>query len=261
MVNIKDVARSVGTFLPSLDMYGGSVRTDPARFPRTKEGAIISILCFGAAIALVVYDSVKLYNAAMSSLTDSGFHTVTIGTDYVRFNGFFVDSETSQVINADDGRWDLPTLMVECQSNVRFYNKGARPISKVQVVDNNGIHQALSSDLASPQVAQGVYKRVSAPLGSQNRDVSMVQGTAEVAPPRLLPTAAPRPPSDRQRPPRRRTSTSSGRSGCGSSRPALTHSRHALARACIHPCLCSCPPSSVATSRCLSREEGQDVSG
>ena len=154
LVDVKGMARKFGENLPRLDMYGGSVRTDPARFPRTAEGAIISVLAFGAAIALVVYDSAKLYNAATSALTDSGFHTVSIATDYVRFNGFFIDSETGEAMHADDGRWDVPTLMVECQSNVLFYNKNTPPIYKVQVVDNNGNHKTLSSDLGPAHVSQ-----------------------------------------------------------------------------------------------------------
>lgn len=42
--DFKTVLKWIWRHLPKLDMFGESVLTDPARFPKTREGAIISLL-------------------------------------------------------------------------------------------------------------------------------------------------------------------------------------------------------------------------
>lgn len=37
------------------------------------------------------------------------------------------------MINAGDGRWDLPTLMLQAQSKIQFFNEDSRKMFKIEV--------------------------------------------------------------------------------------------------------------------------------
>ena len=50
--------------IPLFDLYGDAIKTDPSRFPRTVEGAFLSVICVGIVIALILVDIVKLNIAA-----------------------------------------------------------------------------------------------------------------------------------------------------------------------------------------------------
>jgi hypothetical protein len=50
--------------VPSIDLYGDAVQTDPARFHRTYEGACVSVLCIGVTITLIVLDIIRLSTSA-----------------------------------------------------------------------------------------------------------------------------------------------------------------------------------------------------
>ena len=169
--DIKSVIRLLMRHLPRLDLYGGAVRSDPARYPKSHIGALVSILCFGAAIALVALNASRLYGAAMAQTDDGVSNIVSMGTEYIKFNAFIRDPETGELTGADDGRWDLPALMIECSSNIEFFNRDARKLHKIEVRDNNGNHRSLTSSRTPTPVASGLYKKVPVSRGSVNLDL------------------------------------------------------------------------------------------
>jgi hypothetical protein len=61
--------------IPSIDLYGEAVLTDPARFHRTYEGACVSVVCIGVTITLIVLDIIRLSTAAAGGeVSDLGFY-------------------------------------------------------------------------------------------------------------------------------------------------------------------------------------------
>ena len=60
--------------VPSIDLYGEAVQTDPARFPRSYEGACVSVVCIGVTITLIVLDIIRLSTAAVGSEVNSTCH-------------------------------------------------------------------------------------------------------------------------------------------------------------------------------------------
>jgi hypothetical protein len=169
--DFKSLMRLLMRHLPKLDLYGGAVRTDPARFPKSHIGAVVSLICFGAAIALIAINASRLYTAAAAARDDGLSTIVSMGTEYIKFNAFFEDPDTGQLTGVDDGRWDLPSLMIECSSNIEFFNRDARKLYKIELRDNSGIHRGLTSSKQSTPVASGLYKRVPVALGSVNQDL------------------------------------------------------------------------------------------
>ena len=165
----KNILLLIQHHLPRLDLYGGSVRTDPARFPKTHIGAIVSIACFGAGIALVGLNASRLFDSARN---DGGVsNIVSMDTEYFKFNAFITDQDSGSLIGAEDGRWDLPALMIECSANIEFYNRDARKLYKIELIDNNGIHRNLvSSDTPTP-VSSAIYQKMSLTRGSVNQDL------------------------------------------------------------------------------------------
>jgi len=158
-------------YLPRLDLYGGSVRTDPARFPKTHIGAIVSIACFGAGIALIALNASRLFESAIAARNDGVSNIVSMDTKYLKFNAFITDPDAGSLIGAEDGRWDLPALMIECSANIEFYNRDARKLYKIELIDNNGIHRNLvSSDTPTP-VSSAIYQKMSLTRGSVNQDL------------------------------------------------------------------------------------------
>lgn len=61
--------------------------------------------------------------------------------------------------------------MIECSSNIEFFNRDARKLYKIELRDNSGIHRGLTSSKKSTPVASGVYKRLPVGLGSVNQDL------------------------------------------------------------------------------------------
>jgi hypothetical protein len=96
--DFKSLVRLLMRHLPKLDLYGGAVRTDPARFPKSHIGAIVSLLCFGAAIALIAINASRLYTAAVAKRDDGISTIVSMGTEYVKFNAFFEDPDSGQAL-------------------------------------------------------------------------------------------------------------------------------------------------------------------
>ena len=80
-----------------------------------------------------------------------------------------------------DGRWDLPSLMIECSSNIEFFNRDARKLYKIELRDNSGIHRSLTSSKKSTPVAAGVYKRLPVALGSVNQDLEPSSKSQQVS--------------------------------------------------------------------------------
>ena len=169
--DFKSAMRLLLRHLPKLDLYGGSVRSDPARFPKSHVGAIVSLICFGAAIALIALNASRLYSAVVAQRDDGVSNIVSMATEYIKFNAYITDPESGDLTDADDGRWDLPALMIECSSNIEFFNRDARKLYKIKLRDNNGIHRSLTSTDKPTPVASGLYKKVSVPRGSVNQDL------------------------------------------------------------------------------------------
>jgi hypothetical protein len=61
--------------------------------------------------------------------------------------------------------------MIECSSNIEFFNRDARKLYKIELRDNSGVHRGLTSSKKSTPVASGVYKRLPVALGSVNQDL------------------------------------------------------------------------------------------
>lgn len=178
-----------------LDLYGRAVYTDPARYPKSVQGALVSLICYGVAAVVIVVSAMKLSTAAMAGNEDDMGTIVSIATKRVKFNGpehaafsrnapllsyatptfrasislrffllpaagaapnhqraqirpvrvicdhgsnahatgFFEDSATGNLIQAEDGRWDLPTLQLQCQSKINFFNADSRRLFKIEV--------------------------------------------------------------------------------------------------------------------------------
>jgi hypothetical protein len=68
-------------------MFGGAVHTDPARFPQSHEGALITLIFYGIAVTIVVLNCIKLYVASNATLGDGSGIVVSIATQHVKFNG------------------------------------------------------------------------------------------------------------------------------------------------------------------------------
>ena len=166
----KNILLLIQHHLPRLDLYGGSVRTDPARFPKTHTGAIVSIACFGAGIALIGLNASRLFDAARN---DGGVsNIVSMDKEYFKFNAFITDPDSGALIGAEDGRWDLPALVIECSANIEFYNRDGRKLFKIELIDNNGIHRNLvSSDKPTP-VSSALYQKLSLTRGSVNQELA-----------------------------------------------------------------------------------------
>ena len=170
--DIKSVARLLLRHLPRLDLYGGAVRSDPARYPKSHVGAVVSLICFGAAITLVVVNAMRLYNVVVAPIDDGAANFVSMGTEYVKFNSFIRDPETGELTGAADGRWDLPSLIIETSSAIEFFNRDARKLYKIELRDNNGNHRGLTSSKSATPVASGLYKKLSVSRGTQNPDLN-----------------------------------------------------------------------------------------
>ena len=87
---------------------------------------------------------------------------VSIPSQLPKLNGFFVDPNTNALIDADNGRWDFPTLMIEATSSIEFYNAGQRTMHKIEIVDNSGVNQVLTSDQRATPIAQGLFQKLQA---------------------------------------------------------------------------------------------------
>ena len=173
--------------IPSIDLYGEAVQTDPSRFRRTYEGACVSVVCIGVTITLIVLDIIRLSTSAVGGevsgikdfpissdpsryasrrlilfLQDGSGTIVSIPSEKLKLNGFFLDSDTNKLLHADDGRWDFPTLTIEATSSLEFYNAGQRTLHKIEIVDNSGINQVLTSDQRSTPIAKGLFQKLKA---------------------------------------------------------------------------------------------------
>jgi hypothetical protein len=109
----------------------------------------------------------------------------------LKLNGFFLDTDTNKLLRADDGRWDFPTLMIEATSSLEFYNAGQRTLHKIEIVDNSGINQVLTSDQRSTPIAKGLFQKLKAqskpipmlprpPPGTHTPPLNAVQGEGRV---------------------------------------------------------------------------------
>lgn len=83
---------------------------------------------------------------------------MSIPAQPLKLNGFFLDPNTNALLNADDGRWDFPTLMIEATSSIEFYNAGQRTMHKIEIVDNSGINQVLTSDQRRTPISKGLFQ-------------------------------------------------------------------------------------------------------
>jgi hypothetical protein len=68
-------------------MFGGAVHTDPARFPQSHEGALITLIFYGIAVTIVVLNCIKLYVASNATVGEGSGIVVSIATQHVKFNG------------------------------------------------------------------------------------------------------------------------------------------------------------------------------
>ena len=78
----------------------------------------------------------------------------------MKFNAFFVDPDSQNFLRAEDGRWDFPTLMMEATSTLEFYNLGQRTVHKIEIVDNGGYNNVLTSDQSKTPVAKGFFQKL-----------------------------------------------------------------------------------------------------
>lgn len=70
-----------------LDLYGRAIYSDPARFPKSVQGAIVSLIFYGLAAVVIVISAMKLSTAAMSDNEDGSGTIVAIATNRIKFNG------------------------------------------------------------------------------------------------------------------------------------------------------------------------------
>jgi hypothetical protein len=68
-------------------MFGGAVHTDPARFPQSHEGALVTLIFYGIAVTIVVINALKLYVTSNATLGEGAGTVVSIATQHVKFNG------------------------------------------------------------------------------------------------------------------------------------------------------------------------------
>ena len=129
------------------------------------------MVCFGAAIALTVINGLRLYAAASAKFNDDTANVISMGTEYVKFNSLIADPDTGDLTGPGDGRWDLPSLMIEVSSSIEFFNRDSRKLYKIELRDNNGNHRGLVSSKKSTPVASGFYKKLSLARGSVNQDL------------------------------------------------------------------------------------------
>lgn len=63
MSKARKTVGSVLSYLTYLDIYGDSVKVDPAKFPKSIEGVIVSLACIGITLTLIILDIMRLVNA------------------------------------------------------------------------------------------------------------------------------------------------------------------------------------------------------
>ena len=75
------------TPIHQLDLYGRAVYTDAARYPKSVLGALVSLICYGVAMVVIVVSAMKLSTAAQAGSEDDVGTIVSIATKRVKFNG------------------------------------------------------------------------------------------------------------------------------------------------------------------------------
>ena len=176
MPSVSERIVAILAYVPMFDMFGDSVDYDPARFPRSWRGAVVSVVFVTIAVVLAVTDMIQL----ASSVSSTG-SVVSISYSPVNLNPLFVDTVQLQPIDFQMAVWDFPTLILETTNTIDFYSAGTRGVHKVEVVDNVGYHSWLTSFQGDTAVASGLYQKISVSLGTMNPVASLGVPSTQVS--------------------------------------------------------------------------------